>query len=75
MSSVLSNNAKNQEGEANLEDEVFREEDEDEMEEEMKQDNTEEEIDMEIMKSARKNKMAKRMEKVLFPRETHLANI
>ena len=50
-----------------MEDEVFREEDEDQLDDEAEQDKTEEIVDMEIKRSVRKNKAAKRMEKVLFP--------
>ena len=70
FSSVHSASARNdvEEEEEHMEDEVFREEDEDQLEEEVvKQDQTEEDIDMEIKRSVRKNKAAKRMEKVLFP--------
>ena len=69
FSSIQSTDAINEvEEEIPMEDEVFREEDEDEMEEsENKQDQTEEEIEKEIKRSVRKNKAAKRLEKVLFP--------
>ena len=69
FSSIQSTDAINEvEEETPMEDEVFREEDEDEMEEsENKQDQTEEEIEKEIKRSVRKNKAAKRLEKVLFP--------
>ena len=69
FSSIQSTDAINEvEEETAMEDEVFREEDEDEMEEsENKQDQTEEEIEKEIKRSVRKNKAAKRLEKVLFP--------
>merc|ERR1719228_1801130 len=51
-----------------MEDEVFREEDEDEMEaSENSRGKTGEEIEKEIERSVRKNKAAKRLEKVLFP--------
>ena len=57
-----------EEKEEQMEDEVFREEDEDQLDDdEVEQDKTEEVIDMEIKRSVRKNKAAKRMEKVLFP--------
>ena len=69
FSSIQSTGAINEvEEETPMEDEVFREEDEDEVEEnENKQDQTEEEIEKEIKRSVRKNKAAKRLEKVLFP--------
>ena len=67
LSSVLSSARPEVVGEEeeHMEDEVFREEDEDQLDDEMNQ--TEEDIDREIKRSVRKNKAAKRMEKVLFP--------
>ena len=67
FSSVLSSARPEVVVEEHMEDEVFREEDEDQLDDEMKQDQTEEDINMEIQRSVRKNKAAKRMEKILFP--------
>ena len=67
FSSVLSSARPEVVVEEHMEDEVFREEDEDQLDDETKQDQTEEDINMEIQRSVRKNKAAKRMEKILFP--------
>ena len=56
--------------EAAMEDEVFKEEDEeglDKTEEEMNKTEEEDSVNEEIRKSVMKNKMAKKMQKILFP--------